>query len=126
LLAAPKVTKAAQLVAAAQRERIPVSKDGSYGRPPGYARSRIAARPTVSLRGGLAYDVGSDATTPEGFPYPMVLDVGQRPHIIESHGDYPLRNPRTGQVFGRRVHHPGAQPTNWCRGSMFVLRGMRL
>jgi len=126
LLAAPKVTKAAQLVAAVQRERIPVSRDGSYGRPAGYARSRIAARPTLSLRGGLAFDVGSDATTPEGFPYPVVLDVGSRPHIIESHGDYPLRNPRTGQVFGKRVHHPGTKATNWCRGSMYVLRGMRL
>lgn len=126
LLAAPKVAKAAALVVASQRERIPVSKDGSYGRPPGYARDRIAARPTVSLRGGLAFNVGSDATTPEGFPYPVVLDVGSRPHTIESHGDYPLRNPRTGQVFGKRVHHPGTAPTSWCRGSLAVIRGIRL
>lgn len=38
------------------------------------------------------------------------------PHIIESHGDYPLRNRATGQVFGRIVHHPGT------RGQHFVSR----
>lgn len=126
LLAAPKVTKAAALVVAAQRARIPVSKDGSYGNPPGYARERIAARPTVSLRGGLAFNIGSDATTPEGFPYPVVLDRGSGPHTITAHGNYPLRNPRTGQVFGKTVHHPGTRPTYWCTGSVEVLRGMRL
>lgn len=126
LLAAPKVAKAAALVVAAQRARIPVSNDGSYGRPPGYARDRIAARPTVSLRGGLAFDIGSDATTPGGFPYPIVLDRGSRPHTITAHGDYPLRNRATGQVFGRTVHHPGTKPTYWCTGSTDVLRGIVL
>lgn len=125
-LAAPKVTKAALAVAAAQRAAIPVSRDGSYGRPPGYARSRISARPTVSLRGGLAFNVGSDATTPEGYPYPLGLDRGTKPHTIRSKGKYPLRNPKTGQVFGREVHHPGTKPTYWCTASLLVLRGMRL
>ena len=125
-LAAPKVTKGALAVAAAQRAAIPVSRDGSYGRPPGYARSRIAARPTVSLQGGLAFNVGSDATSPEGFPYPLVLDRGSRPHTIRSKGNYPLRNPKTGQVFGREVRHPGTEPTFWCTASLLVLRGMKL
>lgn len=125
-LAAPKVTKAALAVAAYQRQRIPVSRDGSYGRPPGYAKSRIAARPTVSLRGGLAFNVGSDATTPDGYPYPVGLDRGTPPHIIRSKGNYPLRNPKTGQVFGKEVRHPGTAPTYWCTGSLAVLAGMRL
>lgn len=38
------------------------------------------------------------------------------PHLIISHGAYPLRNRATGQVFGRVVHHPGT------RGAHFVER----
>lgn len=125
-VAAPKVLAAAHMVAAAQRARIPVSKDGSYGRPAGYAKSRIRVIPTPSPLGGVAYLVGSDAATPDGFPYPVVLDTGSRPHTIRSRGDYPLRNPRTGQVFGKAVQHPGTAPTYWCRGSVAVLVGMRL
>lgn len=124
-LAAPKTAKAAQLVAAYQREHIPVSRDGEHGRAAGYARSRIAARPTVSLRGGVAFNVGSDATTPDGFPYPLVLDRGSRPHIIKSKGPYPLRD-QHGNVFGREVHHPGTRPTYWCTNSINILRGVRL
>lgn len=124
-LATPKIAAAAQIIAAAQRDAIPVSSDGSYGRPPGYARDRIAV--TVGFgRDGYYFDVGSDATTPDGVPYPLILDVGSRPHTIESHGDYPLRNRRTGQVFGRSVNHPGTAPTYWCRGSLNALVGRTL
>lgn len=44
--------------------------------------------------------------------YGKYVNDGTPPHLIESHGDYPLRNRETGQVFGRVVHHPGtrAQP----------------
>jgi hypothetical protein len=38
------------------------------------------------------------------------------PHLIVSHGPWPLRNRETGQVFGRRVMHPGT------RGQRFVER----
>ena len=31
------------------------------------------------------------------------------PHVIESHGPWPLRNRETGEVFGRIVHHPGTK-----------------
>jgi hypothetical protein len=122
LVAAPKVAVAAALVAAEQRRTIPVSKDGSYGREPGYAKSRIAVRPGADARGPY-FDVGSDAVTPDGVSYPAILDVGSRRHTITSHGDYPLRNKRTGQIFGKSVSHPGTKPTNWCRGSIYVLAG---
>lgn len=36
------------------------------------------------------------------------------PHLIESHGPWPLRNRETGEVFGRIVHHPGT------RGAHFI------
>lgn len=39
--------------------------------------------------------------------YARYVNDGTVPHIIESHGDWPLRNRETGQVFGRIVHHPG-------------------
>lgn len=38
------------------------------------------------------------------------------PHLIVSHGPWPLRNRETGQVFGRVVHHPGT------RGQHFIFR----
>ncbi len=124
-LAAPKVARAASVVADAQRQRIPVSRDGSYGRPPGYAKSKIDVFPGGTRR-APHWDVGSTATTPAGVSYPTILDVGSPPHVIRSKGDYPLRNPRTGQVFGREVKHPGTPPTYWCRGSLSVLNGIIL
>lgn len=124
-IAAPKVRRAAEMIADDQRQHIPVSNDGSYGRPAGYARDRIDI--TFGRDGGGPYlDVGTDAATPDGFPYPAVLDAGSRPHLIESHGPYPLRNRRTGQVFGPVVHHPGTKPTYWCRRSILAIAGKTL
>jgi hypothetical protein len=125
-VADPKIRAGAELVAMAQRAAIPVSRDGSYGRIAGYARSRIAVRVAFDATRGRVYDVGSDATTPDGVSYPLILDVGSAPHTIESHGDYPLRNRRTGQIFGRVVHHPGTAATHWCRNSILVLAGRKL
>lgn len=124
-IAAPKVRRAAEIVADRQRELIPISDDGSHGRRPGYARDHIGIWAGTG-RDGTYYDVGSDATTEDGVSYPAILDAGSRAHIIESHGDYPLRNAHTGQVFGKRVRHPGTKPTYWCRNSIFALAGRRL
>lgn len=124
-VAAPKVAVAARIIENRQRETIPVSNDGSYGRPAGYARDHIG-----TWRGrdstGVYFDVGSDATTPDGTSYPAILDAGSRAHVIESHGNYPLRNPATGQVFGRVVNHPGTRPTYWCRNSIMAIAGRTL
>lgn len=114
---------AAKRIADYQRNHIPVGQDVSHGRPPGYAQSRIAVRVRLNELGMRVYEIGSDATTPEGFPYPVVLDVGSAPHTITSHGNYPLRD-KQGHVFGRTVHHPGTQPTNWCRGSLGAIHGV--
>lgn len=119
----PRMAAAAERVAEYQRAHIPVGHDASNGRTPGYARERIAVRVRPGKFGGREFEVGSDATTPEGFPYPVVLDVGARPHTIESHGPYPLRD-SDGNIFGRVVHHPGIEPTYWCRGSLSALHGV--
>jgi hypothetical protein len=124
-IAAPKVRRGAEMIADIQRRTIPVSADGSYGRPAGYARDNIDVWAGVDTVGPYL-DVGTDATTPDGTSYPAILDAGSRPHLIESHGDYPLRNRRTGQVFGRTVLHPGTKPTYWCRRSILAIAGRTL
>jgi hypothetical protein len=48
----------------------------------------------------------------------LMTEFGTRPHIIRSHGPYPLRNRRTGQVFGPVVHHPGTQPRPFLRPAL--------
>lgn len=114
--------QAAAVVEAGQKRRIPVSADGSNGRPPGYARSRIHVERGTDGEGPYR-DIGSDAETPEGYPYALGLELGTVPHEIRSKGDYPLRNRKTGQVFGRVVDHPGTQPYPWCRAALQDLAG---
>ncbi|PZG17803.1 hypothetical protein C1I95_14735 [Micromonospora craterilacus] len=111
-----------ELVAAEQRRTCPVSEDGSHGRPPGYMRSRIQSELHRDEL-GLYVDVGTDAHTPDGKPYPIFVELGTRPHTITSHGDYPLRNAKTGQVFGKTVQHPGTTAQPFIRPSLNVLRG---
>lgn len=69
-------------------------------RPSGYLRNSIHA----DRRGPLEIVVGPDAS------YGRYVNDGTRPHIIRSHGPWPLRNRATGQVFGQTVHHPGTRP----------------
>lgn len=120
-LAETALDQAAVVVAAGQKRRIPVSQDGSNGRPAGYARDRIHVERGRDAESPYR-DVGSDAETPEGFPYPLALELGTRPHVITSHGDYPLRSAR-GEVFGRVVHHPGTHPYPWCRAALADIAG---
>lgn len=120
-LAEPSLDQAAVIVAAGQKRRIPVSQDGSNGRPAGYARDAIHVERGRDLEGPYR-DIGSDATTPTGYPYPLGLELGTPPHSIDSHGDYPLRD-KHGNVFGRHVDHPGTQPYPWCRAALADLVG---
>lgn len=100
----------AEVVTQGAKRRAATSPDGSHGRPSGYMRSNIGWRLDRDDR-GLYADIVSAARTPEGAPYGLFVEVGSGPHIIESHGDYPLRD-KHGRVFGLVVHHPGtdAQP----------------
>lgn len=124
VLSVPAMEAASAIVEQGQRRRIPVSRDGSHGRPAGYARDRIHVERGADLLGPY-WDVGSDATSPTGYPYPLGLELGTRPHTITSHGDYPLRD-RQGRVFGRQVNHPGTRPYPWCRAALADLAGKRL
>jgi hypothetical protein len=117
----PPLDAAAVVVAAGQKRRIPVSADGSNGRPAGYARDSIHVERGRDALGPYR-DIGSDATTPTGYPYPLGLELGTAPHVIESHGNYPLRD-KHGHIFGRRVDHPGTQPYPWCRAALADLAG---
>lgn len=100
----------------------PTSPAGSGGRPSGYLRSRIGWKLDRDQR-GLHVDIRSTALTPQGHNYGLDVELGTKPHVIESHGPYPLRNARTRQVFGRTVHHPGTHAQPFLRPCVEVLRG---
>lgn len=57
-----------------------------------------------------------------GIDYWASVEYGSRPHIIRSHGNYPLRNRETGQVFGRVVHHPGTPAQPYMRPAVYRSR----
>jgi hypothetical protein len=120
-LGEPGLEQAALAVLTEMRLRIPVSHDGHHGRPAGYARSRLKV---VGIHDsiGRAKEVGTDATAPDGYPYPVGLEFGTKPHTIRSHGDYPLRA-ADGRVFGKEVHHPGTRPRPWARPALYSIRG---
>jgi hypothetical protein len=117
----PALDQAAVIVAAGQKRRMPVSEDGSNGREAGYARDRVHVERGGDLVGPF-WDVGSDAATPEGYNYPLGLELGTRPHTITSHGNYPLRD-KHGAIFGRTVNHPGNPPMPWCVVALGDLAG---
>lgn len=111
--------RAGRIVETGARRRAPVSQDGSHGRPPGHLRDSIGVR---AGRDGEGPYVDVHATA----DYALPVELGSKPHDIVSHGDYPLRNPKTGQVFGRRVRHPGNQPQPYLRPALDDLDGREL
>jgi len=52
----------------------------------------------------------------------VFTEMGTKPHIIRSHGNYPLRNKATGEVFGRVVHHPGTPAEPFMRRALYRRR----
>lgn len=126
-LAMPALLAAAEIVEQGQQRRIPVSRDGSHGRPAGYAKSKIHIERGRDLLSPF-YDIGtgSDALTPDGTNYPLILELGSVPHEIRSKGEYPLRNRKTGQVFGRVVQHPGTKAYPWLRAALADIAGRTL
>lgn len=84
----------------------PVSPVGPLHRS-GNLRSSIHA---FRHSGGLVsypYRAANDIVVGPTASYARYVNDDTRPHLIESHGPWPLRNRETGQVFGRVVHHPG-------------------
>lgn len=107
------------------RSRGPVYSGRGLARPRGPARPRRRlpgdlplGPPSGHLRNSIRA-VRLDKDTILIGPtvsYGKYVNDGTRPHEIRSHGPWPLRNRATGQVFGRRVHHPGT------RGAHFIER----
>lgn len=60
-----------------------------------------------------------------GTDYWQSVEYGSRPHIIRSHGNYPLRNRETGEVFGRVVRHPGTPAQPFMRPALYQRRPLR-
>ncbi|GGM53276.1 hypothetical protein ACFFX1_54990 [Dactylosporangium sucinum] len=85
---------------------------GAKRRAPQWARDGVNAKEPGRDGEGWYADVATEAESKDGAPIGLFAEVGTKPHVIESHGDYPLRNAKTGQVFGKKVNHPGteAQP----------------
>lgn len=49
-------------------------------------------------------------------------EYGSQPHLIRSHGPYPLRSRETGEVFGPVVMHPGTPAQPFMRPALFRRR----
>jgi hypothetical protein len=102
----------ARELAAAMRRLCPVSEPGEFHRA-GRLRDSIRARPTAD--GG--WRVGPEVS------YGRWVNNGAKPHIIRSHGTWPLRNRETGQVFGPVVHHPGNRGRHFIEEAGLTLDG---
>lgn len=55
--------------------------------------------------------------------YAKYVNNDTYPHLIESHGPWPLRNRETGQVFGRVVHHPGTHGQHFVERTAETFQG---
>jgi hypothetical protein len=105
------------------RRTAPMSPAGSGGRPAGWLRDHIGRRRGRDAR-SVYVDIFCDARTADGHDYGLDVELGTKPHVIRSKGNYPLRNKRTGQVFGRVVHHPGTRSQPFLRAALEYLRGV--
>lgn len=101
--------------AAAVRRAAPVGETGRL-------RSAVAltvrdSRGRFTSGAGLGPAVAS-FTISVRVPYAGFVVRGTRAHRIVSHGNYPLRNRRSGRVFGRAVNHPGARANDFITPAM--------
>src|SRR5258707_11925470 len=85
-------------------------------RPSGFLRSSVHA---LRLHDG-------DILTGPTASYAAYVDQDTRPHIIRSHGHWPLRNRATGQVFGQIVHHPGTTGVHFIEKAAASVQGQRI
>lgn len=87
--------------------------------------------PSGHLRSSIGWTVERDSEGWYGDIYceapaaeVLAVEFGTRPHTIRSTGDWPLRNARTGDVFGPEVQHPGTEAQPFLRPGMErALRG---
>ncbi len=108
------LVRAAERVTQEAKRLCPTSPSGSGDNPPGHLRSSIGFELGRDANGSHA-DIGSDV---EGS---LFVETGTRPHVIESTGDWPLRD-KHGNVYGRRVNHPGTEAQPYLRPAVEILR----
>jgi len=95
-----------------------------YHRPSGYMKSQIGWTHGRDAE-GMYWDINSPATSTQGAPYGLFVEIGTKEHDIESKGPWPLRNRQTGAVFGHKVKHPGTAPQPYLRPALWnVLAGL--
>lgn len=92
-------------IESAAKALAPVGKGPNAGRLKRSIHTRARSGAGQFTRSGNANIASYEVVA--ATPYAGFVSRGTRPHIIESHGPWPLRNRFTGQVFGRIVHHPG-------------------
>lgn len=128
-------------VLSAMKAHCPVSKvptqdasgrwraGGKWAKAPSGASVRYAGdfplRPSGYLRSScrsLREPDGSIIIGPTA-PYALYVQNGTPAHPIDSHGNYPLRNRATGQVFGRHVNHPGTKAQPFITDSLAAIAG---
>ncbi|OEC87887.1 MULTISPECIES: hypothetical protein [Methanobacterium] len=75
----------------------------------------------VDPTGDGTAEVGATATSDEGFPYPIVIEQGSRPHIIEGN---PLLafNWNGAFVITHSVQHPGTSPKPFVAPSLDYIK----
>ncbi len=56
-------------------------------------------------------------------PYAAAVEMGAKPHPIDTHGPWSLRSGVTGEYFGSHVDHPGNKPVPYLRPALFRKRG---
>jgi len=106
------------------RSRGQVYRGRGLARPGGPERPRLrrAGDFPLQVSGRLRNSIYAERQSDESIiigphvSYALYVERDTRPHIIRSHGPWPLRNRATGQVFGPVVHHPGT------RGQHFIER----
>ena len=112
------------------KRRCPVSPEDRLESGQG----RWPARRTGTLRASIekfrqpdgSWLVGPTDKLPDGTFLGILLERGTEPHSIDSLGDWPLRNPNTGQVFGDHVDHPGTRAQPFIAPAAESLQGYRV
>lgn len=88
---------------------------------------RHAPRDTGDLKGSYRVERHGKLTTWVGshLDYGSYVELGTKPHIIKIKTKKVLYNNRTGQFFGKIVHHPGTRAQPHLRPALYQPRVLR-
>ncbi len=92
---------------ALERSAFRIEADAKHNAPVNKQSGGGTLRQSISSR----MEGKSTAIVEAKASYAAYVDQGTRPHIIQIRNARVLANRRTGQFFGKIVHHPGTRPT---------------